>query len=104
MILYHANENSTHSPQFHWYFDQPRNYYLFVLYRVDTLVRIDDSYVTAPSGSCILFDKTAIQDYRPAGDYPFCHDFLHFDITQANDRQALESIPLKRPLRLRLSL
>lgn len=100
MIVYHAKENSTHNPQFHWYFDKPRNYYLFVLYRVEALVRIDDSYITVPAGSCILFDKTALQDYRPAADHPFCHDYLHFDTAEASDHRALAGIPLNTPLRL----
>ena len=100
MRLYLAKENSIHEPQFHWHFEQPRNYYLFVLYRVDTLVQIDDSYITVPAGSCILFDKTGLQDYRPAAQEDFCHDYLHFDIQDEADHRALAGIPMNTPLHL----
>ncbi len=100
MNIFHAKQNSTHNPDFHWHFQQPRNYYLLVIFHVPTIIQIDDSYKSLPSETCVIFDKTAIQDYRPAGAYPFCHDFMQFDLISDEASHAFSGIPLNTPFQL----
>ena len=100
MNVFHAKQNSTHNPDFHWYFQQPRNYYLLVIFHVPTIIQIDDSYRSLSAETCIIFDKTAIQDYRSAGAYPFCHDFMQFDLVSDEAGHAFSGIPLNTPFQL----
>ncbi len=100
MNIFLAKQNSTHNSDFHWYFQQPRNYYLLVIFHVPTIIQIDNSYRTLPTETCIIFEKTTIQDYRPAGVYPFCHDFMQFDLISDEARHAFSGIPLNTPFHL----
>lgn len=98
MIIISTASGSAGPKDFSVHFPKGRGYYLYVLFRSETMLYVDGEYIPVQAGTGIFYDKNQFQSYYGCGETEFNHDYVFFDLNNEIEEKVFSNIPLGKPI------